>query len=154
MNLIGLPEKQSSTIANELNILLADYSVLYMNVRGFHWNIKGADFFELHLKFEEIYTDLVVKIDEIAERILTLGGVPIHSMTQQVATAEISEVTDVTDGKEALSSVLKAFQKILVRQRNLLEMASEINDEGTLSQMSDYITAQEKDMWMYQSYLS
>ena len=67
-----------SNIINKLNQLLSDYHIYYQNLRGFHWNIKGRDFFELHVKFEELYTDTAVKIDEVAERILTLGTPMFH----------------------------------------------------------------------------
>ena len=73
---IGLDTVQSQALAAELNKLLASYQILYMNVRGFHWNIRGNQFFELHLKFEEIYNDLLLKVDALAERILTLMGYP------------------------------------------------------------------------------
>ena len=70
---IGLDSKQSEVLAAELNVLLANYQLYYQNTRGLHWNIKGKHFFELHVKFEEIYTDAQLKIDLIAERVLTLG---------------------------------------------------------------------------------
>jgi len=73
---IGLNPEKSAELTHLLNQLLANYSVFYQNTRGYHWHIKGEQFFELHLKFEELYQNLFVKIDEIAERILTLGGLP------------------------------------------------------------------------------
>ena len=72
LNSIGLDVKKSAELAAKLNTLLANYSIFYQNTRGYHWNIKGEKFFELHLKFEELYNDLFIKIDEVAERILTL----------------------------------------------------------------------------------
>ncbi len=71
MNRIGLNKEKSQELADLLNDLLANYSVFYQNTRGYHWNIQGKEFFELHVKFEELYNDLFVKIDEIAERVLT-----------------------------------------------------------------------------------
>jgi len=69
-NRIGLNTEKTKEVADLLNELLANYSFLYQNVRGLHWNIMGDNFFELHLKFEELYNDLFIKIDDIAERIL------------------------------------------------------------------------------------
>ena len=69
----------------------ARYSIFYQNIRGYHWNIKGEKFFELHLKFEELYNDLFLKIDEVAERILTLGHTPTHNYTDYRATSKIKE---------------------------------------------------------------
>ena len=83
MNQIGLDTAKSKSLSDGLNRLLADYMMFYQNTRGLHWNIKGEKFFELHLKFEELYTDLLVKVDEVAERILTLGAVPLHPLHQQ-----------------------------------------------------------------------
>jgi len=69
LNSIGLNVKKSTELADKLNTLLANYSIFYQNTRGYHWSIKGEKFFELHLKFEELYNDLFIKIDEVAERI-------------------------------------------------------------------------------------
>ena len=77
-NRIGLDIDKSAELAALLNDLLANYSIFYQNTRGYHWNIRGNKFFELHVKFEELYNDLFVKIDDVAERILTLGHVPRH----------------------------------------------------------------------------
>lgn len=154
MNSIGLPQKETKNIVGKLNDLLATYSVHYMNVRGFHWNIKGKEFFELHVKFEEIYTMLVLQIDEIAERILTLEGIPLHSFSANISHSKITEQNNVTNGKIALQHILEGYKTIVVLQREILALAAVIHDEGTVSQMSDYITLQEKEMWMYRSYLA
>ena len=83
-NLVGIDQNKAKELASMLNQLLADYQLFYQNLRGFHWNIKGKEFFELHLKFEEFYDDAVIKIDEIAERILTLEGEPLHTFSDYV----------------------------------------------------------------------
>ena len=154
MNSIGLATTQTKAIVTELNNLLATYSVLYMNTRGFHWNIKGKEFFELHLKFEEIYNVLVLQIDEIAERILTLEGTPLHSFTDNLKHSSIKEMTHVTDGKLALENILESYTIIISKEREILKLATEIDDEGTAAQMSDYIKIQEKEAWMFRSYLA
>lgn len=150
---IGLELEKSKKLANELNLLLANYQVMYMNTRGFHWNIKGQNFFELHLKFEELYTQFQLKIDEIAERVLTLGFRPIHAFAQYLQVAEIAPKTDVTDGITAIEALLEGFQVLIVRQRKILQMAGEFGDEGTNALMSDYIREQEKTVWMLRAYL-
>ena len=154
MNSIGLPTTQTKEIVSELNDLLASYSVLYMNTRGFHWNIKGKEFFELHLKFEEIYNALVLQIDEIAERILTLEGIPLHSFTDNLNHSAIKEVTHITNGKIALENILESYTSIIGQERKILKLAGDIDDEGTSAQMSDYIKLQEKEVWMFRSYLA
>lgn len=153
LNAIALDIDNSRELASKLNLLLANYHVFYMNTRGFHWNIKGNKFFELHVKFEELYIDLAIKIDEIAERILTLGHTPFHTFTDLLANSSVKEKRDVTDGFEAVQEILNSFRVILEAERELLDLADEAKDEGTNSLMSDYITVQEKSVWMYSSYL-
>lgn len=152
-NNIGLDSSLTDKLADKLNNLLADYQIFYMNARGFHWNIKGDKFFELHVKFEELYNDALIKIDEIAERILTLGYSPIHSFTDYVSDSHIKEIKNVSDGNTAVESILNGFKIILEAEREILELSEKAKDEGTNSLMSDYIPQQEKLVWMYSSYL-
>lgn len=154
MNKIGLDAEKSKKIAELLNVLLANYQLFYINSRGFHWNIKGEKFFELHLKFEELYTDTQIKIDEIAERILTLGHTPNHTFTDFLKLSKIKEQRNVTEGTKAVNSVLESFSVLLKTERQLLALSSEADDEGTNALMSDYIRQQEKLVWMYSAYLS
>ena len=153
MNRIGLDEAMSAQLIEKLNDLLANYQVFYQNARGFHWNIKGEKFFELHLKFEELYNDLQIKIDEIAERILTLGGTPIHSFAGYLKIAEIKPLENETNGPACVGHVLDAFAKLLVKERDILNLSADLNDEGTNAMASDYIHEKEKLVWMYSAFL-
>ncbi|HMQ74597.1 MAG TPA: Dps family protein [Flavobacteriales bacterium] len=152
-NAIGLDRKKAAKLAEKLNVLLANYSIFYQNTRGYHWNIKGEKFFELHLKFEELYNDLLLKIDEVAERILTLGATPAHNYSDHRKEATIRESRQVSDGNAAVKDILTAFTTVITLQRELLELSADANDEGTNALMSDYIRAQEKLVWMYSAYL-
>ncbi|ASG02432.1 Dps family protein [Vibrio anguillarum] len=152
-NLIGLDTNQSQQLAQALNQLLANYQVFYMNTRGYHWNIKGKEFFELHAKFEEIYTDIQVKIDELAERVLTLGYQPLHSFSAYLATAQVSEHTNATNGQETMQGLVKGLSVLIHQQREILEIATQAGDEGTSALMSDYIREQEKLVWMLNAWL-
>ena len=150
---IGLDSAKSKQLAEQLNALLANYQVFYINARGFHWNITGEKFFELHAKFEELYTDLLVKVDEIAERILTLGHTPLHTFSDYTAVSTIKEARNISDGKKAMQNVLDSFSNLISLERDILDLAGEAGDEGTNALMSDYIREQEKLVWMYSAYL-
>ena len=152
-NNIGLDTEKSVELQSKLNELLANYSHFYMNVRGFHWNIQGEEFFTLHAKFEELYNDLMLKIDEIAERILTLEGTPLHAYSEYAKISEVPEVQDVSNGNEAVSSILSSLKIVITQQREILNLSGELDDEGTNALMSDYIREQEKLVWMYSAYL-
>lgn len=153
MNRIGLNTNQTDVLIKDLNDLLANYQIFYTNVRGFHWNIKGQKFFELHVKFEELYNDLILKIDEVAERILTLGGTPKNAYSDYLEVSEIKEVKNESDGIVGVKSILESFKTLLIKQRRLLELSGEADDEGTNALMSDYIREQEKLVWMYSAFL-
>lgn len=150
---IGLDANKSATLAEKLNLLLANYSIFYQNVRGYHWNIKGEKFFELHVKFEELYNDLLIKIDEVAERILTLGHTPEHNYSKYTKISTITESSKVSDGNAAVGEIVDSFQIIITLQRELLGISGDANDEGTNALMSDYVRAQEKIVWMYSAFL-
>jgi starvation-inducible DNA-binding protein len=154
LNKIGLDASKSEALSEKLNDLLVNYQVFYMNLRGFHWNIKGDKFFELHLKFEEMYNDALLKIDEIAERILTLGFTPLHTYSDYSRLTKIKEAKDVSNGKEAIRQILEGFKVLLPIERALLELSGESDDEGTNALMSDYIREQEKLVWMLSAYLN
>lgn len=153
-NQIGLDKAKSKSLADGLNNLLVDYMMFYQNTRGLHWNIKCEKFFELHLKFEELYTNLLLKVDEVAERILTLGATPLHTFDDYKSTAKIKSVKKLSDGKQGVQAILEAFEIIMVRQRERLKLSADAHDEGPNALMSDYMREQEKLVWMYSSYLN
>jgi len=152
-NQIGLDADKAKKLSEKLNLLLANYQLFYINARGFHWNITGEKFFELHLKFEELYTDALLKVDEIAERILTLSNTPLHTFSDYTKHSKIKEVKNVTEGKQAVKKVLEGFTTLLELEREILSLSADANDEGTNALMSDYIREQEKSVWMYSAYL-
>lgn len=154
LNKIGIEINVANDLAIQLNDLLANYQMYYQNLRGFHWNIKGEKFFELHEKFEELYNDALIKIDEIAERILTLGYTPQHTFSAYLEASEINEAKDISKGVAAVSVTLDNMSVLVKRERSILNLASEAGDEGTVTLMSDYITQQEKVIWMLSAFLS
>jgi len=152
-NLIGIDTEKATQLSLKLNHLLANYQLFYQNVRGLHWNIKGREFFELHLKFEELYDDAVIKIDEIAERILTLEGEPLHTFADYLEVSDIKAEKNITDGAKGVEVVVNNFSTLISMERSILALAGNADDEGTASLMSDYITETEKTLWMLSSYL-
>ncbi|MFN8282768.1 MAG: DNA starvation/stationary phase protection protein [Chitinophagales bacterium] len=150
---IGLDSKQSEILANELNTLLANLQLYYQNLRGQHWNIKGKHFFELHVKFEELYNDAQLKIDLVAERILTLGFTPLHTFSDYLKQSSIKEGKNISEAKTAVELVVSSLQTLVVLERNILKTADKLNDEGTNTMLTDFITQQEKEIWMYAAWL-
>ena len=152
--IIGLEVEASKKLTENLNELLANFQVYYQNLRGLHWNIKGRAFFELHVKFEEFYTDSQEKIDMVAERILTLGGVPLHTFEDYTTLAKVPIGKNVTSDVEAVELVVTSIGELLKIERSILELADKASDEGTNAMMIDFISEQEKTIWMLQAWLA
>lgn len=153
-NTLGLPIEETKTLIDDLNKLLANFQVYYQNLRGLHWNIRGKRFFELHVKFEELYNDSQLKIDEIAERILTLGGTPLHTFSDYIEVNQLEIGKNINNDETAVNLVVNSLSGLLKIERKILEASGEISDEGTNSMMSDFITEQEKTIWMMKAWLN
>lgn len=152
LDYLHLEASGAGKVTNALQQLLADYQVFYTNLRNFHWNIKGHGFFVLHEKFEEMYDDTAEKVDELAERILMLGGVPESKFSEYLKVAKVKEAEVTTCGEAALKNILDTYGYLIGEERKVLELAGEVNDESTVALMSDYLKEQEKLVWMLVAY--
>lgn len=149
-----LEAKTAKNVAEELQTLLADFQVFYTNMRGFHWNVKGRGFYQLHELFEKMYDDAAEKIDEIAERILMLGEVPAHNFSHYLKASQIKESGVVNDPDEIVKLILESLKILISQERKVLDLAAEGSDEVTVAMISDFLTEQEKSVWMLTSYLA
>jgi len=152
-NNVGLELNTIHPVIAKLNGLLADYQVFYANLRGLHWNIQGDKFYELHELYEEYYNEFAEKIDEIAERIVMLGGVPANSFSDYLKQASIKEISGVSDWKKGVSNVLETIQLLLGKLRELNTLAIQANDASTISLANHGVRSFEKKIWMLSAYL-
>ncbi len=149
-----LNAETAKNVVNSLQQLLADYQVYYTNLRGFHWNVKGKDFFVMHAQFENMYNNAAEKVDEIAERILMLDGIPSHNFSEYLKASKVKESGYVSNGDEGVKQVMETISYFVESERAILKLASETGDEATVAMMSDYIKEQEKLLWMLVAYKS
>ena len=148
LNYLNLNENSVANVVVALQSLLADFQVYYTNLRGFHWEIKGRGFFVLHEKFESMYDDTASKIDEIAERILTLGGTPENKFSEYLKVARVAEVSGVSSSREAVENILETYKHFIDEERKLIALAEEANDVVTADMLTGYLKEQEKMIWM------
>lgn len=148
MNYLNLDQEKIKTTANELNVLLADYHLYYQKLRNFHWNVTGKNFFDLHEKFEQMYEDAKLKIDEIAERILTLRFQPTSNFTDYLKISNIEESPSELKDEEMVKILLSDHSKIIKQLRGTIKKADEAGDEGTIDLLGGYVAAIEKISWM------
>lgn len=152
MNEIGLEEKKVKKLTQSLNTLLANYHIHYQRCRGFHWNIKGTNFFELHARFELYYTDAINRIDLIAERILTLGQAPVSNFSDYIKIAEIKEKDYEIKDMEMISILIADFQQLIDLERAIINGGDDMHDDATVDMMTEFISFQEKTIWMLKSF--
>lgn len=150
---IGISEGDRTEIAEGLKKLLADSYTLYLQTHNFHWNVTGPQFRELHLMFEEHYTELAEAVDEIAERIRTLG---IAAPGTYKAFAELSSIQEVEGVPEAIEMVrllTHGHEQVVKTSREALKLAQDADDESTAALVSDRMRVHEKTAWMLRAML-
>lgn len=153
LDFLALEENKTNNVVNSLGLLLADFQVFYSNLRGFHWNVKGKGFFILHAKYEDLYNDAAEKVDEIAERILQLGGKPESRYSEYLKIADVKEDGFEVAGAEGLGKVLDTMGLLIKEERKIIKIATEAGDDVTVALMSDYLKSQEKLVWMLISFM-
>lgn len=152
MNYLGLNENKTKEVVSGLNILLANYHVYYQRLRNFHWNIKGKHFFVLHEKFEGLYNDAKVKIDDIAERILTLRNKPVSWLSDYLDMSELEEVHVELNDTAMADRILEDHKVLIKNMRSILTIAEDVQDEGTVDMISGFLADIEKSSWMIDSW--
>jgi len=154
-NAINLNEKKVKPVVDHLNDLLANYHLYYQKTRGCHWNVKGSSFFTLHIKFEELYTEALTTIDELAERILTLGKSPYSTFKDYIAASTIKEIDTIGMlDKEMVKAIIADMALLIGLEREILAITSEADDDGTNDMINRFMQAKEKHIWMLRSFIN
>ena len=148
---IGLKNSERVEVADALRDLLADSYTLYLLTHNFHWNVTGPRFRELHLMFEEHYQDLAVAVDDIAERIRTLGVHAPGSYSEFAELTRIPEVQAVPDANDMVRILTLAHETLTQTCRKTLKVAQKVDDESTLGLVADRLQVHEKTAWMLRS---
>ncbi|MBI1226699.1 MAG: DNA starvation/stationary phase protection protein [Bacteroidetes bacterium] len=154
MNYLGIEKTKTDKTVKELNQLLACHHVYYQNLRNFHWNVQGENFFALHAQFEALYQDARTQIDAIAERILTLRHRPMSNMSDYLDASMVDEAGNVKDDRKMVSITLDNHKRIIECMRNVLDAAENAGDEGTNDLISGFLGDIEKKSWMLDAWLS
>lgn len=152
---IGIKDGPKAEIAHQLAKLLADEFVLYTKTRNAHWNVEGPDFFDKHNFFEDQYNQLAEVVDEVAERIRTLGHYAPGSLKEFLELTELSEASKGgRDSEEFIRELLADHESIIVRLRdNIDPIESKGNDIGTSDYLTGLLSKHEKMSWMLRAHL-
>ena len=150
---ISLNEKEVKPVVDMLNEYLANYHIHYQKLRGCHWNIKGGNFFTLHLKFEELYTNAQTTIDEIAERVLTLGKPPHSRFADYINESTIKEIDTIgMKDMDMVDAILEDMAILIQLERDVMEESEKAGDDGTNDMVNKFMQFKEKTTWMLRSF--
>lgn len=144
----------NAEVITALNQQLANWSVLYVKLHHYHWFVQGDAFFTLHEKFEELYDEAAKFIDELAERVLMVGGRPPATMREYLATASISEATGKETTAEMVRITTEDFRRLLDELKRGMETAEQAGDESTVDLLLGIHTFLEKQIWMLSAFLA
>lgn len=154
LNYTGLKASAVKKVTEELEKYLANYQIFYSNLRGFHWNVQGKQFFTLHARFEDMYNQAAEIVDEVAERLLALGQAPEHRYSQYLKTAELKEEGDLTSGEEIIGRILETYKVLIAQERRIASLAEEAEDLVTADMVTGFLKDKEKTVWMLSAYLA
>ncbi|WP_394188332.1 Dps family protein [Paenisporosarcina quisquiliarum] len=143
----------SAALNKELNKQVATWSVMYTKLHNFHWYVKGPQFFTLHAKFEELYNEATLHMDEIAERLLTLGGKPVATLAEHLELSDVKEATGKESTDQMVSSVVKDFDTIMKSLKKGMDEAAKDEDDMTEDLLNAVYQSIEKHQWMLNAFL-
>lgn len=152
LSFTGLDKAKATKVANELAVLLADFQLFYANLRGYHWHVRGSQFFTLHSHFEKMYDGVAETVDELAERILQLGATPENRFSNYIKQSQIKESYNVSEANQILEEILASYKVLIAQERAVLAAAEEAEDEVTIALIGDLLAGQEKDIWMIDAF--
>lgn len=153
LSILNIKADYAQEMNSKLNKLAATLHVYYSNLRGFHWHVEGKSFFTFHEELEKMYDAEAERIDEVAERILQLGGVPVRLYSEIEKLSEIKQSEIITCSSEISKNLLETVAVLLRMEREIFAFASDNNDDVTAGMMSEYIAGQEKLVWMLTAFL-
>lgn len=142
-----------SQIVKILNEQLSDWSILFVKLHHYHWHVKGSDFFTLHEKFEVLYNEAAAHIDEVAERILALGGSPAGTFKEYLALSSLEEATGNENSREMVEQIVADFRVVVASAKNGIDVAAEAGDDTTVDLLTQMKVALEKHVWLFTAFL-
>ncbi|WP_433945640.1 Dps family protein [Paenibacillus sp. SN-8-1] len=143
-----------SVLEQKINLQIANWTVLYTKLHHFHWYVKGPNFFTLHEKFEELYTEAAGYIDELAERLLAIGGKPVATLKETLTIASIQEAEGTLSAEQMVAAVIEDYREVVTQLKEGIHAAEEAGDEASADLLLGIQTALDKHIWMLSAYIA
>ena len=144
----------NNTLHEKLNVYLANQQVMYIKLHNLHWYVKGRSFFALHAKLEELYNQTAEILDDVAERLLAIGGKPVASAKKALALTVVKELEDTDiSSEDAVKALISDVEYWIMDSRDIVKLAEEENDVVTADQFTGYLGEYQKLLWMLKAFL-
>lgn len=145
----------SNTLQDKLNQYLANQQVSYIKLHNLHWYVTGHSFFTLHAKLEELYDQTAEVIDEVAERLLALGGTPVASLKNALSLTSVKELEDVPiSSDESVNALISDVEYWIRDTAEIVKLAETEDDIVTADQFTGYLAEYQKLLWMLRAYIA
>ncbi|MGG2024866.1 Dps family protein [Gottfriedia sp. S16(2024)] len=144
----------SKTTVDVLNKQIADWNILFVKLHNYHWYVKGPNFFTLHTKFEEFYNEASLHIDELAERVLIIGGKPLATMREYLDTSSLKEANKNITSDEMVQDITKDYNYLIEELKDGMDIAESENDSVTHDLLLAIREQLAKHVWMLTAYLN
>jgi starvation-inducible DNA-binding protein len=142
----------SKKLTDQLNTLIADFTVLYQKLRHYHWNVKGKNFFMLHEKFEEMYTEVGDAIDELAERVVGLEGIPLHTLGHMLEATSLEEDSELPSPSTMVARTVQDVETLKDKILASIETAEGVDDRTTTNLLDEIHDGLEGHLWMLKAW--
>lgn len=140
-------------LTQSVNKQIANWTVLYIKLHNYHWYVTGPEFFTLHAKFEELYNEAALHIDELAERLLSMGDKPVATMSAALELASVKEASGHESATDMVASIVEDYSTMIEELKQGMELAGEVNDDTTSDLLLSIHSGLEKHVWMLNSFL-
>lgn len=144
---------ESQQLIELVNKQVANWTVLYTKLHNFHWYVKGPNFFTLHAKFEELYNEAALHVDELAERLLALGGEPVATLRESLELASVNEAGNGQTAEQMVQTIVGDFEILTLELKKGIELADQSGDETTGDMLLSIHQSLEKHLWMLNAFL-
>ncbi|ASA26034.1 Dps family protein [Paenibacillus donghaensis] len=151
---MSIQTKSHTELHVALNRQTANWSLLYVKLHHYHWYVKGSHFFTLHEKFEEFYNEAAGYVDELAERLLAIGGQPASTLKQYLELSALQEAKSGQDAKEMVAELVSDYSAVATELQSAIAVAEELGDQPTADLLIGIRSNVEKHAWMLNAYLA
>lgn len=152
--MMSIQMKSHTELHVALNRQTANWSLLYVKLHHYHWYVKGSHFFTLHEKFEEFYNEAAGYVDELAERLLAIGGQPASTLKQYLELSALQEAKSGQDAKEMVAELVSDYSALATELQSAIAVAEELGDQPTADLLIGIRSNVEKHAWMLNAYLA